>query len=300
MKSSGASCASDSNPVTVVHLRKNIVPPLDLFEPFLVHLGTGEFLVDPGKAEQVLLHALARVIGAGLRMENKGPIASPGQRLALYSPYGDQRRLRAQAREGAPAPLYQDLRGTRQFQGGRGMAQRDRAAGQYFSGGELPLLGLSHWDKSINCFSSMIFTPSFLALFRLEPASPPPPTESVFLLTLLLTFPPAASILAVASSRVKLGRVPVRTKVCPASGPALALGWYSSEVKFTPALRRRSIKFRFRPSPCHCTMLWAMTSPMSSHWVNRSTEAANTSSSVAKPRPSALATPAPTCKIPSP
>ena len=43
-----------------------------------------------------------------------------------------------------------------------------------------------------------------------------------------------------------------------------------------------------------------MTSPMSSHSINWSTLAANTSSSVAKPRPSALATPAPTWRMPRP
>jgi len=69
-----------------------------------------------------------------------------------------------------------------------------------------------------NSASLMIFTPSFCALSSLEPASSPARTKSVFLLTLPLTLPLSDSILAVASSRVRVGKVLVNTKVLAACG----------------------------------------------------------------------------------
>src|SRR5512133_2891880 len=151
-----------------------------------------------------------------------------------------------------------------------------------------------------NSASSIIFTPSFCAFSSFDPASSPATTKSVFLLTLPLTLPPAASIRAVASSRFNWGSVPVSTNVLPANAPALARGRCNSDLKFTSALRRRSIKFALRGSPRQRTTLSAITSPTSSQSFNWSTLAANTSSRVAKPRPRALATPAPTCRIPRP
>ena len=64
-------------------------------------------------------------------------------------------------------------------------------------------------------FSSKIFTPSDSAFVSFEPAFSPATTKSVFLLTLDVTFPPNAIILAPASSREREESVPVRTNVFP-------------------------------------------------------------------------------------
>src|ERR1041385_4665172 len=66
-----------------------------------------------------------------------------------------------------------------------------------------------------NSCSSMTFTFSFCAFSSFVPASSPASTKSVFLLTLLLALPPNDSTFAVASSRVIVGSVPVRTNVLP-------------------------------------------------------------------------------------
>jgi len=64
----------------------------------------------------------------------------------------------------------------------------------------------------------MILTPSFWAFSYLEPGSEPARTKSVFLLTEEAVRPPCFSMSSLASSRVKWGRVPVRTKVLPLRG----------------------------------------------------------------------------------
>ena len=57
----GPGAMTESNPVAVVHIGKDIVPPLDLLEPFFIELGRVELFVGAVEAQQVLLHALARL-----------------------------------------------------------------------------------------------------------------------------------------------------------------------------------------------------------------------------------------------
>ena len=73
----------------------------------------------------------------------------------------------------------------------------------------------SNQPDAERCYAAHIFrnsawsrmrTPNWRALSNFEPASAPARTKSVFLLTLPLTLPPAASIRAVASSRVIVGK----------------------------------------------------------------------------------------------
>ena len=78
------------------------------------------------------------------------------------------------------------------------------------------------YNSSKNSASLRILTPSSRAFSSLEPASAPARTKSVFLLTLPVTFPPRDSIFTVASSRVSMGSVPVRTNVLPANFSAAA------------------------------------------------------------------------------
>ena len=67
--------------------------------------------------------------------------------------------------------------------------------------------------------SSRIGISSLRALSSFEPASSPATTKFVFLLTEPATFPPAASMRSLASSRVRVGSVPVSTNVNPLSAP---------------------------------------------------------------------------------
>ena len=60
--------------------------------------------------------------------------------------------------------------------------------------------------------------------------------------------PPASSILCLASSRVRFGSVPVRTKVLPSSGPAAALDLTTCCSSCSPALRNAVISLRLRGS----------------------------------------------------
>ena len=65
----------------------------------------------------------------------------------------------------------------------------------------------------MNVSSSIILIPSSFALVSFEPASSPASTNEVFRLTLDEVFPPASSIILLASSLERVGRVPVSTKV---------------------------------------------------------------------------------------
>ena len=77
---------------------------------------------------------------------------------------------------------------------------------------------LSHGSPAsfLNSSSSIIRTPSFLALSSLLPASSGKHIVRV-LDTLLETLPPRLSMISFASFRVKVGRVPVSTNIRPAS-----------------------------------------------------------------------------------
>src|SRR5579862_7809013 len=85
--------------------------------------------------------------------------------------------------------------------------------------------------------SSIISTPSSRALSSLEPASSPATRKSVFLLTDPATFPPAASMRCLASSRL-IPNVPVSTNVRPPKGPPWRRRALYSNC--TPTARRRS------------------------------------------------------------
>src|SRR3989344_775295 len=85
------------------------------------------------------------------------------------------------------------------------------------------VFGFNHGlDYSIfkNSFSSIIFTPSFLAFSYFEPGSSPATTKSVSRETDSEAFPPKARTLDLASSLDIEDKLPVRTKVLPFSLPA--------------------------------------------------------------------------------
>src|SRR6266404_4605371 len=64
-----------SSPIPIIHLRENIIPSLDVSQPFLRQPPITQFLINPRKPQHVLFHPLARIFGAGPRPQNKGPIA---------------------------------------------------------------------------------------------------------------------------------------------------------------------------------------------------------------------------------
>ena len=92
--------------------------------------------------------------------------------------------------------------------------------------------------------SSITFTPSVCAFSSLEPASAPATTKSVFLLTEPDTLAPAAMRRSFASSRVSVGKVPVSTKVLPATSEASAAGLGSTTGQTTPEATSASITVR--------------------------------------------------------
>ena len=80
--------------------------------------------------------------------------------------------------------------------------------------------------------------PSSTALSCLEPAFSPATTKLVFFETEDETLPPAARTASAASSRLRLGSVPVMTTVTPASSrPAAADGSKPGVSSWTPAAR---------------------------------------------------------------
>src|SRR6185312_1355099 len=109
----------------------------------------------------------------------------------------------------------------------------------------------SHCSKARNPSSSVIFTLSSVALSNFDPASLPAITKSVFLLTEPETLPPASSIIFLASSRLRFGSVPVRTKVLPASLVPRAL---RSPVNWRPAPSNRLTSSRLRGSAKNSTI----------------------------------------------
>src|ERR1035441_9584742 len=67
------------SPISAIHIREEVVSPLDLLQPFRIGLGSGELLVNPGEAQQMLLHTLARIVGAGSRPQDEWPVAGLGE-----------------------------------------------------------------------------------------------------------------------------------------------------------------------------------------------------------------------------
>src|ERR1035437_3513262 len=67
------------SPVAVIHIREDIVPPLDLLEPFRLELALSELLVNPREAQHMVFHALAGILRTCARAENEGPIAGLGK-----------------------------------------------------------------------------------------------------------------------------------------------------------------------------------------------------------------------------
>ena len=80
--------------------------------------------------------------------------------------------------------------------------------------------------------------PSVCAFVSLLPASSPATTYDVFFETEDVTLPPFFSISAVASARVSVGSVPVRTNVLPSSPVAVSAA--PPDSIFSPAALRRS------------------------------------------------------------
>lgn len=153
--------------------------------------------------------------------------------------------------------------------------------------------------------SPITFTPRVRAFSSFDPASEPARTKLVFLLTPDAIFPPAASIRREASSLVRDGSVPVRTKVIPRRGPdrgAAATGFAGS----TPAARRSPTRVLFTGWLKWPTMASAMVCPMPA--IRLSLPAPMKSSNLDCERASrvpnrlarSFAAAAPTCGIPSP
>src|ERR1051326_249194 len=63
-------------PVAKIHLGKNVVHRLDLFQPRLIHLRGGELLVQCNETQQMVLHPLPRVIWTGAGAQDEGPVRS--------------------------------------------------------------------------------------------------------------------------------------------------------------------------------------------------------------------------------
>ena len=63
--------SSASRPVSVIHGWENVIHALDIAEPLFVNPRRGELIVERCEAEQVIFHALARIVRAGAAPENK-------------------------------------------------------------------------------------------------------------------------------------------------------------------------------------------------------------------------------------
>ncbi len=79
------------------------------------------------------------------------------------------------------------------------------------------LMRRDHQARRAGPASSSTATPSACAFSSFDPASLPATTQSVFFDTDPATLPPSDSIISLASSRVSVGSVPVRTNVLPAN-----------------------------------------------------------------------------------
>ena len=125
-------------------------------------------------------------------------------------------------------------------------------------------------------------------------------TAVVFFDTLPLTFPPADSIAAVASSRERLGSVPVRTKTPPdRAPPGRGRG---RALRHTDA-RRSGVSrggARFGGRANQSRMPRAVSGPISGTDVSASSSAASSASIERKRRARSFAVFSPTCRIPRP
>ena len=141
--------------------------------------------------------------------------------------------------------------------------------------------------------------PNSCALSNLLPASAPATTQCVFLLTLPATFAPKASSMSLASSRLKVGKVPVSTKVWPAKGRlAPAVGSPSAHV--TPQARSCSTTSRLWAWSKKVRRLCATVGPTSATCSSWSCVASMMASILPKWRASSLAVASPTWRMPRP
>src|SRR6185312_13055053 len=118
--------------------------------------------------------------------------------------------------------------------------------------------------------SSSVLTPSCTALSSFDPASSPATTKLVFFETEPETLPPAASMRSLASSRVRVGSVPVRTKVRPAR--AVPITFFSARM-LRPSDLKSAISWRFLSMEKNSTMASATRGPTSLTAVKSSAEA---------------------------
>ena len=151
-----------------------------------------------------------------------------------------------------------------------------------------------------NPASSNTTSPNSRALSSLLPASSPATTKWVFFDTEPATLPPAASISARASSRPSVGRVPVSTRVLPAStwGARLAAA-PSPSGHWMPAARSWSTTSRLCGWSKNVRRLCATTGPTSLTCSNSSSVACITRSSAPKCLARSLAVASPTWRMPS-
>ena len=89
------------------------------------------------------LPAADAAAGAGTAAGCARTAAGPGQRLAVHPAHRHQPGLCAQARDGSPAALHEVARAVDGWRGGRALAGGDRIAGQHFSRGGSPVLGIA-------------------------------------------------------------------------------------------------------------------------------------------------------------